>query len=882
MPKSHSRLFLLAIVSQLFLGSAAQAQGFKRFWHNMNAHYNGYFNAELRLKETVKQLEKQQQDNYEEVLPLFKIGDVTNGPKPSSAPLDEAVKKASNVIQLHPTSKWIDDCYMVIGQSYYYKRDLFESIETFQYVYTRYPNQPIKYDALCWIIRGFGATKQIAEARGAIDAANNLKFPAEKRPLLYKTIAAFYINQKEYIKASEQLQKLVAITKDKQDKQRSTFILAQIDQLAGNNDKAIAAFDRVLKMNPGYDMAFAARLNMARMFNANSAYGARIKRELKAMAKDDKNLANRDVLYYELGNIAVKENKVKEAVFDYKTSSATATKNLKQKALSQLALAELYYAGRQFTASQIYYDSAVTILPRELPQYVEASARKAYLTELIGHLQTIQLQDSLLRLAAMSDKDRLKAIINQIAADHRKQEEADREKEQQQLIAQQNAKAGANAQQINDPAAASTWYFYNPSAITAGAADFIRKWGTRPLEDDWRRSKKDPNTLAGGQQGNTSPPDGGQKSNPENGTGSNGQSKGNTNKPSDNSEEGRYLANVPLTPETKAQSEQKLMAAYFGLGQVYQEKVHNYAEAIAGYSKLIERFPGAPQKPAVYYNLYRCYEALNDSAKATYYKNLLLSAFPESPYAGMAQGKTQATASRALLEAANKDYELAYAALMNDSASIAWQLANRSDSLHKGSPLAPRFGLLKAMAAGKMNGKEAYIAQLEKVVKTYPNDPVKLTALEMLKVLRQTPDSTIAINKQEKPKVIYSFLNPLEKHYYVSVFDPEVKVVNDIKTRISDFNQRNFSLQSLQVQNLYMPDGTSQMINVQPFANLNKAYAYFTQLQVETPVFRGVSATQVVQFVISETNYKLMYQANDAKGYVKAFELEFQKTTQKK
>jgi len=34
------------------------------------------------------------------------------------------------------------------------------------------------------------------------------------------------------------------------------------------------------------------------------------------------------------------------------------------------------------------------------------------------------------------------------------------------------------------------WYFYNQTTLSFGVNDFIKKWGNRKLEDNWRRSQK--------------------------------------------------------------------------------------------------------------------------------------------------------------------------------------------------------------------------------------------------------------------------------------------------------------------------------------------------------------------------------------------------------
>ena len=878
---------LLALVAP---PAHAQQSGFARFWHNMTAHYNGEFNADLKLDETLKQLDKQTVDNYDDILPVFRIGDVTTGPKPSGATYDEVIKKCSNVIQLHPGSKWVMQCYMLIGQAYYYKRDYFESLESFQYVYTRFNKQPVRYDALCWIIRGFSATNQMGAAQGAIDAATQLSFPPDKKELLLKAEAAFYVKQKEYAKAADRLQKLVAITKVKADKLRAIFILAQMDQLAGLGPKAVFNYRQVLKMNPSYEMGFAAKLNLARLYDRNSATGGQIKKDLRALARDDKNIAYRDVLYYELGNIAVKENNTPEALKNYKLSSGYAGKNLKQKGISQLAIADLYFSKLNYRPAQRYYDSAYALLDAKRPDYAQIGAKRTYLTDLVTYLETIHVQDSLQALAAMPENERRRAIDKQIAAEARALEKAREASEQADLIAQQNAKAGSGAAQIADPTQASSWYFYNPAAITAGTSDFIRRWGTRPLEDDWRRSKKDntnvPATANNDPKAgdpNTTKSDGkgtdGKAGDGKAGDGKAGDGKGNTPRADPNDPRTRYAANIPTTPEQKAVSDDKIMGAYYGLGQVYQEQMHSYADANTNYETLLKLYPSTPKKPGTYYNLYRSYQALGDTNKAQYYKNLLMTGFPETKEALLASGKTPENADLAKIRAAAADYQTAYEAFVAGKHAEALQRATLGDSLHRGSTMRPRFALLKAMATGKVHGPAAYEAELVSVVKTFPKDPVQVAASDMLKALHAAPKNAADSAKAAAvaagaPKVNYS-VDAAEPYYYIAVFEPGVAAVAQVQSRISDFNLKSYSLEKLNTSVMLTNDGLQSMIVVKQFANLTKAHDYFQQILVETPIFRGVTAQQVKQFFISQSNYVLMYQANDTKGYAKFAADEF-------
>ena len=71
-----------------------------RTYHNITSHYNAYFYANESMKEGIAKLEKLHEDNYEEVLSVFKYGDEQNA-KNIYPEMDRAIEKASSVIQKH-------------------------------------------------------------------------------------------------------------------------------------------------------------------------------------------------------------------------------------------------------------------------------------------------------------------------------------------------------------------------------------------------------------------------------------------------------------------------------------------------------------------------------------------------------------------------------------------------------------------------------------------------------------------------------------------------------------------------------------------------------------------------------------------------------------
>ncbi len=92
------------------------------FYHNLTSKFNGYFNANELVEESILQLNEQHVDNYNELLPLYEYAAVDNADAVKSN-LDEAIKKVSVVVTLHEYSDWADDCYLLIGQSEFLKQD---------------------------------------------------------------------------------------------------------------------------------------------------------------------------------------------------------------------------------------------------------------------------------------------------------------------------------------------------------------------------------------------------------------------------------------------------------------------------------------------------------------------------------------------------------------------------------------------------------------------------------------------------------------------------------------------------------------------------------------------------------------------------------------
>jgi len=842
-----------------------------RSYHNLTAHYNGYFNARERMNNGAKALAETHKDRYDRILSIFRYSDEASA-KSVYPDMDEAIKKSSVVIQRHSIyvkrkehCKWIDENWLVIGRSQFYKHDFWTSVETFQYVAAEWKNDPSRYEALIWLSQSYLQLARTPDAGYLLDFMNNdPKLPTKQRGLFHAVYADFYLQKQEPDNAVLELEKAVNHTRKKQSRNRYNYILAQLYQQRGDYEKAFALYQKVVRGNPDYEMAFNAKINRARSFDVNSPDAASIKKQLTKMLRDGKNADYLDQIYYALAGISQKEKNDNEAVAFLNKSIESSTSNTSQKALSYLNLAEIYFRKPEYKLAQAYYDSTMTLLPEDYPDYADVMNMKTSLSKLIKHLNTIAAEDSLQRIAGLDESMREAKIDDIIAKEQEAQdkikEEEELEKQNEIINEQQNQQfSGDNRQQQNNynNQGGTGWYFYNTAAISFGYSEFVKKWGQRKLEDNWRRSSKE--SVSMGIQEEETETDT-LEANNEAFNDSISNLKASLRKEA-------YLQALPVSPEKKAESDARIIEAYYNLGIIYKEQLLDNAESARTFEKLLERYPDNKYKVAVYYNLNRLYLALNDTAKAEHYKNIILDQYGDSEYAKIIKNPDYFKEKQNKTAILQGFYENTYKAYQNKQYEDVIERKSIADSLFPGNKLAPKFDLLKAMAIGKTQPVERFVASLNDIVIRYPQDSVKTRAQDILDYLsgHKTDGPPPATIDTIQGPADYEYMSD-STHYFMLVFDGKTADMNALKTRISDYNREYFSTMGLAITASQLGP-SEQYIIVKPFSNAEDAITYFTGIMTDEAVFNGIEQGTFRQFVITADNYAILFKDKDVPRY---------------
>jgi tetratricopeptide (TPR) repeat protein len=708
-------LFLLPLLAGCSLEKESK---FNRAMQNLTAHYNILFNANELLRQKQEIYETGYIDAYDQILSVYQ-DTVAHSTGAVDKELDAAITKANTIISIKEQSHYIGDAYLVLGKANHLYGNYFNSVEFFRYVTLSFPkNRDLVQEARVWQVRSLLYLNQIQQAKLVLDSA--LKNINPKKKItgdVYAAALQYDINTESYTEAEAMAKLAVKYANTKRKRLRWTFILAQLQELNKEPQDADANYIKVVKSNASFEMAFNADLNRIRLEDKQANRNISRMERLRRLLRDDKNLDFTDQIYYQIALLYLAGNDIDNAIKNLQLSVRKSTKNQNQKGLSYLRLADISFKNKgDYGKAKKYYDSTLLNLSPNYPDYTLIQKKSNNLQILADRLQIIAYEDTLQKLARLDEKERL-AVIDDMVKRHvvQEQQAATAASASSSLDPFNNTYTNANAANGGNTAASagvSNFYFYNNAAISQGYTDFKRIWGNRKLEDNWRRSKR----ASGDITANTS-----NLSQNISADAVPNQIQKSADDIAASTYRQKLLSDLPTTPLKLEQSNTRVYNAYTDVANFYRDILGDKKEAIEAYETILARFPNDPNKPAIYYNLYRLYSGINPE-KSDYYKNLLLKNYAESIYAKVI---TDPDYNRRL-----DDKDAEFNALYNQVYDLYAHrkyddVITKADSLLKVYPnnkLAAQLAYLRTIANGHKEKLAPFRDELLAITTKYPGD----------------------------------------------------------------------------------------------------------------------------------------------------------------
>lgn len=917
MKKLYNYIPILMVVAAVLLSacSAKKNTAGSRFWQAFNTRYNVYYNGITHYKEQMHIIEDQFEDDYSQQLYIHPAESFANAKTthPSSN-FDRTITKMQKAIALHsikkrPRSKggkksdeykqwlkrdeynpFIHNAWYLMGKAQYMKGDFLGASATFHYISRHFTWKPdLVTESQVWEVLSYCALGWTTEADNIL-AHIHLEKIKDKRVLALANLAFadYYIKSKKNKDAIPYL--AVAAKKAKgSQKVRLNFLLGQLYEDNDQKDLAYAAFKKAGSSNSStYRTKFNARIKQSAVFQGKDI-NSEVK-SLKSMTRYDRNKEYLDQIYYAIGNLYLSRQDTTKAVDSYVLAAKKSTRNGVDKAISQLTLGGVYFAQRKYDLAQPCYAEAIPLINEDYPNYKVLKQRSDVLDELAVYSQNVTLQDSLLKLSQMpveEQKKVIKKIIDELKK--KEKEEADEAKREAYLAEQQskgnnttNSKSAApTTYQINND---NSWYFYNTATKSAGKTQFQKLWGTRKLEDDWRRRNKNNFSLdAGGDEEG--------KENTADKQGGGGTKEGNDSTKADKAAkkhsedphfEEYYLKQIPKTAEEIQNSNDIIQEGLYNMGVILKDKLEDYVAAAYEFHELLRRYPDNIYRLDTYYNMYLMYMRNQKVGEAEECRQVILRDFANSKY-GMAMKDPNYLEN---LKNMDKDQENMYADAYNN------YLANNNNAVHEAyaemmrkyplSKIMPKFMFIDALSYVTQKNYDKFKSTLKEMLERYPQTDITPTASSIVKQLNQGRklsggSSNIRgmmwetrLTNDTTPQGIEKKFTPFSEgkdkpQLFIFVFPSDTVSANQLLFNVAKHNFTSFVVKNYDLEQLSF--GKMGLLVVKGFANYAELAHYRTVLDKDTELDLP---PQVHEVLISEANFNLLL--NEGRSFQEYFQ----------
>jgi len=827
----YKYLFLF-LITLLVLSCSSERNTFtNRMYHNTTAKYNAYFYANAKIEELEAGIKKNHREDFSQVLPVFYTIDSAFIDQNEEL-LTDVREFASRAVDWHRISKWKDPSYFLIGMADYYNAEFDDAANTFRYLNVNSKKKKIRHQSLIQLMRLYTDQKNFEDAAYVIDfLSKESGISKENKFLLYKTLAYYYDRREDVNGKVGSLDKALGFTKDKKEKSRINFILAQLYQREGLDALAYTYYLEAVKGNPPYERSFFALLYAQQVAELNKSKDIkRVRSYFDGLYKDSKNRELKDVILYEKALFELKQDEMEEAERLLIRAAKEVGSNPIQKGYIYEKLAEISFdIKNDFRAAKFYLDSAIIQFRPTDPSYDFIVARKEILDRYVVNYDIVEKYDSLIQLSGLSREEQ-----ELIAEAFIKSEEERLIKEAAKKEQPKSAGIFDNLLAFGGRGGGESFYFDNAVALQQGAIDFSRNWGNRPLQDNWRRNVQSIQSTA------TS------------------ATASDLNRGSDEDSEVEIdensaisqlpdietlLAQIPSDPAQINAMKLDLEKSYFELGKILFFDLKVPEISIEYLESLITKYPNTIKKPEAYYILYLAKKELGRDFQI--YAQRLNREFPDSPYTLSVNNPEGSVGNLAYLES-SKNYKQAYEMYYNRQYQASRQLIRTTLEAYPLTRNTDRLLLLDIMVSGKLDETDRYRQRLENYIQTTENEELTKMARIMLAALTgesgglDVDDSEEDLEKNigDEDQVVEDDVedtegvespyneNPNQTHIFVIVLSADQsKESKNLLADLEVFHSQNFASSRLRTGNMNLSRENLIFI-VSPFNNAEKGIDY--------------------------------------------------------
>lgn len=854
-----------------------------RSFHQTKTKYNIYYNGNISFAEGEDAIREANEDDYSTVLNLYPVSN-HEAAKAATSQMDRTIEKCRKCIKLHsikarpkvnqekrrkdPEYKaWLEQeefnnqmgkAWLLLGKAEFHKGDFLGCISTFNYIARHYAyDKDIVAQCELWSARAYAELGWLYEAEDVLRKVQVDHLSKNSAPLYSAVSADILLKTKQYDAAIPFVKIAVKNEDRKGNRPRFYYVLGQLYQMQGDKSAARNAYKRVLDLQPDNEMEFNARLQQSQLED-DIQKSINI---LQKMAQLDKHKDRLDQIYGTIGDIYLEHEDTTKALEYYEKGIESSTENGINKAVVLVNAGDIYYKQRDYVKASPCYKEATQILSVENEQYARIQRRSETLDELVVEHNIVVLQDSLQRLATLSEEEQMK-VVEKIIADliQAEKDEAERLAQAERAAENDNGPRSVNTQNMLGGGGSGAWYFYNPQLMRSGKQTFRTQWGNRILEDNWRRLSKASTSSSFMATEEEIPED--SITNEETISQAEQTAEIDDHKPA------FYLQQIPKTAEDIERSNQQIADALYNMVYIYRDRVGDQALSDATFQEYCRRFPTNERLVELYYMQYLTTLKNQNKADAEQYRKAIIQQFPESKEATIVSQPDYFERLKKMSAEQDSLYENTYYNYQDNNFAVVKANKQYAEEHYPLTPLMPRFLFLNAIAVAKTEGQEAFTQELQDMVTRYPDNELTAMAKDMIALMGQGAESQASIGTSLQDRRTVETTENIEEGDSVLAFSTETnmasivliivpndeKILNTLLYQVALYNFSQFMIKDFDLKQIPLFSQGQSALQVSGFDTLEEAKWYQKMLQKNNELMNWLNSNQGQILPITEEN----------------------------
>jgi len=409
MKKVHFPLFVLLTLPLIYSGCSVFSpigDAISHMYENTVSYFNAYYNAkqafddaenEIRTATSAARSQSQKRTNR------FVV------PAAAKLKLTVVIDKCSSLLTFHSTSSFVDNTLVLLGKSHFYLEEFTKAERKFTELIEQYPSSSFVLEAKLWRARSLDRLGKAEEALKSAEAlAVESESLGEKETAAEALLlaAALYEGLGNQQKAVAQYERVATLTRDDEMQAETDLRLADLYFSAGQYDKAVPAYYKAAELTSDVASSYQAKLQAAMALRERKAFNEALD-VTDDLARDFRYKEYAGMTRLERAKILFAGGRKDEAIEEYRFLD-TAFSRTDVGPLAAFRIGE-------FLEKEIGdYDSATTFfnrasLNRNTSVYEAARRKAAALTRYKELRRSVAHEDSLLHVKMEHDSLAMKA-----------------------------------------------------------------------------------------------------------------------------------------------------------------------------------------------------------------------------------------------------------------------------------------------------------------------------------------------------------------------------------------------------------------------------------------------------------------------------------------